>query len=71
MQVSLDLVSKYVPVSQSCAVARSFWQATGQSSVTNRVEDCLFGHSAVIVDYFLCAASRLHRKIRYTFGDCA
>ena len=38
------------PVSQSCTVARSeiFWQATGQSNLADRMEDCSNGQSAVV-----------------------
>ena len=38
------------PVSQSCAVAKSeqFWQASGQSTLADRMEDCSFGESAVV-----------------------
>ena len=35
---------------QSCTVAKSnkFWQVTGQSNLTDRIEDCSTGQSAVV-----------------------
>ena len=38
------------PVSESCAVAKSesFWRATGQSNLADRMEDCFIGKSAVV-----------------------
>ena len=45
------LTAKYKPAfSQSCAVAKSekFWGATGQSNLTDRMEHCSTGHSAVV-----------------------
>ena len=40
----------YKPVSQSRTVTESekFWQATGQSNLADRMEDCFIGHSAVM-----------------------
>ena len=40
------------PVSQSCAVAinRKFWQATGQSNLAGKMEDCSIGQTAVLRD---------------------
>ena len=45
---SLELISLAVP--QSCTVAKSeqFWQATGQSNFTDRMEDYSTGQSAVV-----------------------
>ena len=38
------------PVSKSCAVAKSeiFWQATGQSNLVDRMEDCSIDQSVIV-----------------------